>query len=239
MKDLLERVLKQLPSYLPDLVVLVTGPKTAIMGWVREASGDLTRPLIFVSVSVAIGFLIQLPQLSKEADFASLVASMAVFKVIALMLVAAIIHLLFRVAGGQASFAATFSAYLYIVSPLYLAMVILDTAGIGILHDYSPAVSAAARLEPNYIFAESARLREFTNAAPELAVAYQLLNIVAIIAFGGWYIACWGAFRQLHAVTRWRSTLVCLLAIAASGLSLYSLKYVLLGMFRTGIPPLR
>jgi hypothetical protein len=57
-KDLLERILKQLPGYLPDLVSLVNRPKTAMLRWVVEAAGDLTRPLTFVGVSVAIGFLL-------------------------------------------------------------------------------------------------------------------------------------------------------------------------------------
>jgi hypothetical protein len=124
-KDLLERILGQLPGYLPDLASLVTRPKTAILRWVGEAAGDLTRPLTFVGVSVAIGFLLQLPQLGKEDTFTTLVASMAVFKVLALVMCAAVIQLVFRVAGGHASFSATFSAYLYIVSALYIAGVIL------------------------------------------------------------------------------------------------------------------
>jgi hypothetical protein len=238
-KDLLERVLKQLPGYLPDLASLVTGPKTAILRWVGEAAGDLTRPLIFVAVSVAIGFLLQLPQLGKEADFATLVASMAVFKVLALVVFAAIIHLLFRVAGGNAIFASTFSAYLYIVSPLYVVMVILDTATIGVLRAYDPVVGAAARLDPYYLFADADRMRKFAAAEPGLALAYQLLNLTVLIVFLGWFTACWGALRHLHAVARSRSALVGFATLAGSVLFFYGMKYILLGMFGTAMPALR
>jgi hypothetical protein len=237
--DLLERVLKQLPGYLPDLASLVTAPKTAILRWVGEAAGDLTRPLIFVAVSVGIGFLLQLPQLGKEADFATLVASMAVFKVLALVLFAAIIHLLFRAAGGRASFAATFSAYLYIVSPLYLVLVILETATLGVLRAYDPVVGAAARIDPNYLFADEAQMQIFATAAPGLALAYSLLHVTMLIVGLGWFIACWGAFRQLHAVARWRSALVGLATFAAAIIFFSSMKYILFGMFSTAIPPLR
>ena len=238
MKDLLERVLKQLPGYLPDLASLVTGPKTAIVRWIGEATGDLTRPLIFVAVSVAIGFLLQLPQLGKEADFATLVASMAMFKVLALMLFAAIIHLLFRVVGGHASFAATFSAYLYIVSPLYLVLVILQTGTLGVLHTYDPVVGAAARLDPNYLFADVERMRTFATAAPGLALAYNLLICAQIIVVLGWFIACWGALRKLHAVARWRSALAGIATLAAAVIFFPGMNFVLRGMFRTAIPPL-
>lgn len=239
MKDLLERVLKQLPTYLPDLVSLVTGPKTAILRWIGKTKGDLTRPLIFVAVSVAIGFLLQLPQLGKEHDFTTLVASMAVFKVLALVLFAGIIHLLFLAVGGRTSFAATFSAYLYIVSPLYLVLVILETATLGVLRAYDPAVSAAARLDPGQLFSDPERMRTFATAAPGLALAYSVLNYAAIIVALGWFIACWGALRHLHAVARWRSTLAGIATLAAAVIFFSGMNYVLLGMFGTHAPPLR
>jgi Yip1 domain len=237
--ELLERALKQLPSYLPDLASHVTGPKTAILGWVEEAKGNLTRPLIFVAVSVAIGFLLQLPQLGKENDFATLVASMSVFKVLALVLFAAIIHLVFLAVGGRASFAATFSAYLYIVSPLYIVLVILETALLGVLRAYDPAAGAAARLDPNHLFADLERWQTFATAAPSLALAYNVLNYALIIVFFGWPVACWGALRQLHAVGRWRSALAGIATLATAVIFFSGMKYILLGMFGMYVPPLR
>ena len=103
MKELLEPVLKHLPGYLPGMVSLVTGPKTTIIRWVDEEKGDFTRPIIFVALSVAFGFLLQLPQISKDLDFVMLVVGMAVYKVLALVLFAVIIHLFFRVLRGHAS----------------------------------------------------------------------------------------------------------------------------------------
>lgn len=239
MKELLEGVLKQLPGYLPALARLVTGPKTAILRWIKEATGDLTRPLVFAAVSVAIGFLLQLPQLGTEHDFTRLVASMAVFKVLALMLFAAILHLAFLAAGGRAGFAATFSAYLYIVSPLYIALVILETATLGVLRAYDPVVGAAARLDPNHLFADAERWQTFATAAPGLALAYGLLNFAIVIVVLGWFVTCWGAFRHVHAVARWRSALAGLASLAAGLIFFSGMKYVLLGMFGTNMPPLR
>lgn len=190
-------------------------------------------------MSVAIGFLLQLPQLGKEHDFATLVASMAMFKVLALMLFAAIIHLVFLAVGGRTSFAATFSAYLYIVSPLYIVLVILETATLGVLRAYDPVVAAAARLDPNHLFADSERWRTFATAAPGLVLAYGLLNFAIIIVVLGWFVACWGALRQVHAVARWRSALAGLASLAAAVIFFSGMNYVLLGMFGTYVPPLR
>ncbi len=239
MKDLLERILKLLPGYLPDLASLVTRPKTAILRWVGEAAGDLTRPLTFVGVSVAIGFLLQLPQLGKEDVFTTLVASMAVFKVLALVMFAAIIQLMFRMAGGHASFAATFSAYLYIVSPLYIAGVILEIARLGILRAYDPAIAVAVRLDPDYLVGNTDRWRTFQAAAPGLTLVYLLLTVATIFAVLGWFVACWGAFRQLHSIARWRSALAGVVTLAAGVIFFSGLQYVLLGMFGSRVPPLR
>ncbi|MGH8664125.1 MAG: Yip1 family protein, partial [Burkholderiales bacterium] len=238
-KDLLDNVLKQLSSYLPDLVNLVTRPKTAILRWLEETKGDLTQPLIFVAISVAIGFLLQLPQLGKDQDFTTLVASMAVFKVLALVLFAGIIHLLFRAVGGRARFAATFSAYLYIVSPLYLALVILETATLGVLRAFDPAVGAAARLNPGQLFADAERMRAFAAAAPGLALAYSLLNYATVIVVFGWVTTCWGAIRHLHSVARWRSALAGITTLAVAAIFFSGMQYVVLGMFGTHAPPLR
>jgi len=232
-------LLKQLPSYLPDFVSLVTGPKTAIRRWIEAAQDDLTHPIIFVSVSVAIGFLMQLPQIGKDADFSTLVAGMVVFKILALFLIAAVIHFLFRVVRGQASFAATLSAYLYTVSPLYLVFVVIETATLGMLRAYDPAVSAAERLKPLHLYADMEQMDAFTAAAPEVALSYGLLHLLRIIVFFGWFTVCWGAFRHIHAVPRWRSILVGIAAFYA-GLGVFmGLDYILIGMFGTEMPALR
>lgn len=239
MKDLLERILKQLPGYLPDLASLVTRPKTAILRWVGEAGGDLTKPLTFVGVSVAIGFLLQLPQLGKEDTFTTLVASMAVFKVLALVMFAGIIQLVFRIVGGHASFSATFSAYLYIVSPLYIAGVILEIARLGVLRVYDPAIAVTVRVDPDYLVANAERWRTFQAAAPGLAVVYVLLSLAWVFAVLGWFVACWGAFRQLHSIGRWRSTLAGVMTLVAGVMFFSGLQYIVLGMFGSRTPPLR
>lgn len=239
MKEILERVLKALPGYLPDLGSLVTGPKAAILRWVEEAQGDLSRPLMFVAISVGIGFLIQLPQIGKEHDFTTMVIGMSVFKILALVLFAAVIHLLFRIVGGGGSFSATLSAYLYIVSPLYIVLVILETAKVGVVRAYDPALATAERLDPNSLFTESERMQAFSQLAPDLALAYVVLSFAGFIALIAWPAACWGALRRLHGVGRWRSTVAGAAALAAALVFFPALQYLLLGMFGTRVPVLR
>jgi Yip1 domain len=238
MKEILERILKQLPSFLPDLGRLLTGPKRAIVGWVDEAKGDLSRPLVFVGVAIGIGFVLQLPLLGKEHEFMATAASMGLFKLVALLAFATIIHLLFRIVGGRAAFTSTFAAYLYLASPLYMALVLLDLGSQGVVRAFDPTLVAAARVDPLYFVSHPERAREFAAAAPQLALAYSLLMYAKLFIVLGWFTACWGAFRQLHGVKRWRSSVAGLAAALAFVVYTQALEFVLLGMFGVRAPPL-
>jgi hypothetical protein len=238
MKEILERILKQLPSFLPDLGRLLTGPKRAIVGWVEEAKGDLSRALVFVGVAIGIGFVLQLPLLGKEHEFMATAASMGLFKLVALIAFATIIHLLFRIVGGRAPFSSSFAAYLYLASPLYMALVLLDLASQGVVRAFDPSLVAAARIDPLYFVSHPERAREFAAAAPRLALAYSLLTYAKLFCVLGWFIACWGAFRQLHGVKRWRSSVAGVAAAPAYALYAQALEFVLLGMFGVRAPPL-
>ena len=240
MKELLERVLKELPGYLPDLAALATQPKTTIARLLESAAGDLAKPLVFVAVSVALGFLLQLPQLGKEHDFPTLVAGMAVFKVLALIGFAGIIHGCFVVLGGVGSFNATFSAYLYAVSPLYLALVVGEIASLGVLRAHDPALAAAARINPAHLFEQ-----ESPGSTPSRPPRRRRRGAISRCASR----CCWprscgspsagGAFARIHRTGAARSALAGLAAWIASFPFFMGLNYVLLGMFGAAVPALR
>lgn len=239
MKDLLERVLKQLPSYLPDLFALLARPKASMLRWVEEATGDLTRPLVFVAMTVAIGFLIQIPQLGKEHDFMSLTAGITGFKLVSMVVIAAIIHGLFVAAGGRAGYPQTLSIYFYLACPLYLAMVLIDTASLGAVRALDPELAALLRRRPDVLLVETQRARDFAAAQPGAALGYQLITSLALVVTIGWFVACWGAFRQVHGVSRLRSAIVGSVAVVLCSGAVYAMTFVMFGMFGAGMPPLR
>lgn len=236
MKELLEPVLKQLPGYVPDLGKLVTRPKTSIVRWVEEEQGTLTKPVIFVAISVAIGFLLQLPRVEKDQSLTTLVSSMAGFKIVALIVFAAVIHGLFKLVGGAAKFVATFSAYLYIVSPLYMALVLFDLATQGVVRGYNNPEFAAMLSADPFMNTNPALWKAFETARPDLALTYSLLMLAKLVLVLSWDVACWGAFRQLHGVNRLRSGLVGAATLVAFYLFTLSLTLVLRGMFGPQLP---
>jgi TIR domain/Yip1 domain len=239
-EPVLGSALKNLPSYFPDMARLVTRPKTSILQWTRDPNGILSRALVFVALSVAIGFLFQLPQLTKEQAFSSIAAGMAMFKVLAIVSMAGFIHLSFLAVRGRATFVSTLSAYLYVCSPLYLALVVLETASIGVLRTYDPAVADAARLGgPASLYSSAEQVRLFSANAPGLSNTYAILVLAMLLITPAWFVACWGALRELHGVPRWRSIVVGVATLGAALAMMYGLNYVLVGMFGTNLPPLR
>ncbi len=236
MKELLEPVLKQLPSYVPDLGKLVTKPKTSIGRWIEEEQGTLTKPVIFVAISVAIGFLLQLPRVERDQSLTTMVAAMAGFKIVALIVFAAVIHGLFRLVGGQAKFIATFSAYLYAVSPLYMVLVLFDLATQGVVRGYdNPEFAALLSMDP-FLEANPKLWKDFEAARPDLALTYSLLMLSKLFVALGWNVACWGAFRQLHGANRLRSGLVGVATLFAFYLFTRGMELILRGMFGPQLP---
>ena len=239
MKELLEPVLKQLPSYVPDLARLVTRPKTSIARWIAEEQAALARPVIFVALSVAIGFLLQLPRVDKDQSLTTMVAAMAGFKIVALIVFAAVVHGLFRLSGGQAKFVATLSAYLYSVSPLYIVLVLFDLASLGTLRGHAdPAFAAALRTDP-FMNEHPALWKAFEAARPDLARTYVAIGVARLGVILAWFVACWGAFRALHGVSRWRSSLIGVAAPIAFYLFMQGMGLVMRGMFGTQLPAIQ
>jgi SEFIR domain/Yip1 domain len=228
----------RLTAYLLDFGRLCQGPKTAIVRLTGEAAGDLTRPLVMVAACVVLGFLLQLPQLRSAASFATFAGTVAI-KLIGIPMIAATIHLLFRRVGGRAGFASTFSAYLYLISPLYLVVVMMDTISLGVLRAYNPGAADEARVDPSRTIANAAWVEKFMTDAPGLAVTYWLLTSALTIIGIGWFIVCWGAFRELHGVTRWRSTLAGIGTLIAGLIFGLAMKLMVSNMFNSDLPPLR
>src|SRR5262249_29892115 len=102
-----------------------------------------------------------------------------------------------------------------------------------------PAIAVAVRVDPDYLVANAERWRTFQAAAPGLAVVYVLLSLAWVFAVLGWFVACWGAFRQVHSIGRWRSALAGVMTLVAGVIFFSGLQYIVLGMFGSRTPPLR
>lgn len=238
MKDLAERVLTRLPAYLPDLAAMVSHPKRTIVAKSGGAGDDLHNALVFVAITVGLGFLLQAPTLPADVDFIETAAAMAAFKVVAILLFSAVIHGLFRLLRGRGSYLRTLTAYLYMISPLYLALVVLSLIGQGLLRAYDPGLGLEVRRNPLYFIENPETFTAFQDQAPLLAGAVTALNTVQNLATLVWFVTCLGAFRAVHEVTRRRSAVAGLLIVVAWWPYAFAILFLAIGMFGLMAPPL-
>ncbi|HJQ55993.1 MAG TPA: YIP1 family protein [Vineibacter sp.] len=237
MKELLERIFKYLPAYVPELTRLIARPKTTVARFTAGATDDLTHALVFVGITVAIGFVLQAPTLAKGHDFLTIVGSMIAFKIVAFLAFSAVIFGVMRLLGGNGEYLKTLAVYAYLVCPAYLAAVVLDLIGRGIVRSHDEQLAARLVNEPGLLLG-TADYDAFFDKAPGLASVYVLVYLTQLVVLVTWFFLCWGALRQVHGLSRLRSTMAGVLAYAAAWVVAPSLNYLAVGIFGSGRPPL-
>lgn len=237
MKDLLERIFRYLPHYVPELASLIGRPKRTIIARNTGAPDDLTQALLFVGVSVAIGFVLQAPTLGQEHDFITVAGGMAAFKIVAIMIFSGIIWGILRLFGGTADYVRTLIAYLYAVSPAYLALIVLNLMSRGIIRAYDGALADQMRANPS-ILAEPGLMDSFSAQAPHLAWPYAAVQLLIWATMLVWPLICWGAFRHAHEISRLRSGLAYVAVIAMWMPYAFLLWALAFGIYGTVAPPI-
>lgn len=238
MSNLAERAFAQLPAYLPDLIALVGQPKRAIAARNSGDAEDLRRAIVFVGITVALGFMLQAPAIGPHGDFLALAATMAAYKVVAILLFSGIVWGTFRLVGGRGEYQRTLIAYIYMVSPLYLAMVVLTLIATGFVRAYDAELGLRLRVEPILFVQEPVLLEDFISASPTLARGFMATNILAHAVVLAWFVACLGAFRALHGVSRLRSGIAGALIAALLYPFTVVIAFLSLGIFGSLAPPL-
>jgi hypothetical protein len=238
MSNLAERAFAQLPAYVPELIALIGQPKRTIAACNDGDPEGLRRAIAFVGITVAVGFVLQAPAIGPQGDFLALAASMAAFKVVAILLFSGVVWSIFRLVGGRGEYLRTLIAYIYMVSPQYLAMVVLSLIGTGFVRAYDVELGLRLRIEPFLFSQEPELLDAFISASPTLAGGYVAINTLAWAVFLAWFLACLGAFRALHGVSRLRSGIAGITIIALFWPFIALISFLSLGMFGSLAPPL-
>ena len=209
MRDLIEIILKNLAGYVPVLVSIVTTPKHSILKLIIREPDKLNKALVFCGLTIAIGFMLQAPLLKMDQDFVTIAGSMLALKIIAILTFAGLIVMIFRLVGGEGDYETTLCAGLYIISPVYLLLVVTNMISLGILSTYNPEMAIMWRSGQGL---SAEQIQEFINLALPLAVGFLFLQLFQLLIAIIWFLICWGIYRTIHQVSRARSTLVYLIA---------------------------
>jgi hypothetical protein len=237
MKELLERIFKYLPSYVPELTRLIGRPKTTIAQFTAGAADDLTHALVFVGITVAIGFVLQAPTLAKDHDFLTSAGGMAAFKIVAILGFSAVIFGAMRLLGGRGDYLRTLAVYVYAICPLYLAGIVFHLIGQGIVRSHSEQLATRLAHQPDLLLGTLA-FDAFLDEAPVLAAAYLLVSLAQMVMVLAWGIVCWGSLRHVHQLSQMRSTMAGVLVLAGAYVYGHCLTFLLAGIFGSGRVPL-
>lgn len=230
MKELLELILKHTSGYLPVLFAMFGRPKTTIATKVTGKNADLDNALLFIGISIAIGFALQAPLIPKGDDLMVTVGSTLVAKIVFILMFAGVIWVVMRLFGGHGSFEANLSAYLYVSGPLYLLLVLINILSLGLLSSLDPELTKQGNAA--HILAwQGAWLENFISDAPAQSVSYLVSRLLLWVVFFAWLLICWGAFRKIHGVTRWRSSAAFVLSYVALYPVGWIVIWILIGLF--------
>lgn len=211
MTDLFALLLRSLRGYVPVLLALLHRPKTTILARLYDRPDPLGDAMAFFGITLGLNLALQAPMLAPEDAFPTVAGSLLVAKTMTMLVFNGAVALLFRLLGGRGGLVATFCASLYIVSPAYLFIVFTTLLGLGIVAGIDPDLARALK-------SGTASLPEvhaiLTGDAPGAAALLGLTSLLQFFGLVAWFLTCWGAYRAIHGVSRWRSALTYLAAWA-------------------------
>lgn len=202
MKDLIELILKNLTTYVGVLSAVTAAPKSSVAELIKRQD-PLEKATVFACTTAALGLALQAPLLTAGQDFTIVAGSMFVVKIVSILAFSSAVFWSFRMLGGQSDFRTTLCVYLYLICPLYLLFTLLDLVVLGLLSS-DPAMAASWQRGWNLT---PEQLDSLMRVAPGRANMVATLALAMPLSTPVWFSICWGAFRTIHGVSKWRSAL--------------------------------
>jgi len=211
MKDIILLILKELPQCFRNFGRLLMAPKRFLRDRNRYSEARLTQALTFAGVSFALYSIILALSVPVGTDFLTRTASHALLTLTLTLLFGAEVVLAWRIVGGRARFGRHWITYLYQQAGFLLIFVVCLLIFFGLLEFLLPDVSHVAR---NMIMRggkdEAGAFRIALQAAITAQQQPQLLAIAAwdvltVLTPWTWFYLSWGAYREIHGLSRARS----------------------------------
>ena len=212
MKEIFEKLVGLIPAYFEALFPLLTGPKRFIAARLSSDEPAMSKALVFLAISFAIGWILKIP-LSRGDPLLELGTGGA-FELVNVLAYGTALYLAWRIAGGKAGLQKFLTIHFYyagilllLATGLYLGFAgtirAIDPALYKDLHDAAYAGNLAAFLVDN-------QARLLASSAYRASLPVQFAVFGALLA---WIFAGWGAYRALNRLSRLRSTMAGLLFV--------------------------
>jgi hypothetical protein len=213
MNELLQRIVAFIPAYVGNLVNVVQGPKRFIRGRLSHQEHQLEDALLFLGISFLIGWVLKLSFVGKEL-FKELLADSGFILMMTLGYGLAVC-LAWRTVKGRADTQKHLIIHFYYSGVLILGEACWFMALIGILKAGSPQFYTQLMdsvQRGNLRFFVDPRNADALSRVP----GFWLVYCGGIIAAIGWWIAGWGAYRELNRLSKLRSAIAAVLFVILS-----------------------
>jgi len=218
--------------YISSLGALLVRPKTFLARNNRGRQVDFIQAWVFLSITIALfnsAFLLAAPR--KEAFGLTLLASLFLCLLLYFLL-SAPLYAAWRLAGATRGYYRVAVIWCYQAAVLFLTFFLYAMASLTIVGVLYPEMPNRVRDE----LAKPGDLQSRVDAA--LALWAQAMNreagaavgllLIACLTFSViWFLASWGAYRQVLTLTRWRSAQALALFVALAIAPVVALAWLL------------
>ncbi len=212
MKDLYEKLIGLIPTYLDNFFGLISGPKHFVAESAFAKEPAMEKALVFFAVSFVMSWILSIP-LNRNDPFLEL-GSDAIFALIYVLAYGVALYAAWSIVGGRSGFRKLMTIYFYYTAILKLIFSLVFLSMMGAMRMVDPTL-----YRDIFDAVYSGNLAKFLLNNEELLLkntGYQLSVIVLFIGFSvmlAWIFIGWGAYRELNQLSRLRSTLAGLLFI--------------------------
>ena len=120
MKELIEKILAYIPSYLLTLGKLLARPKTFLAGSQPDTEVGFQNALQFLVITVVLFVIVLSPLEPKKSDVWTRVATLSILEVLGVAVMACVLRLGWRIVGGRSTIRSFFTLYAYLSSVVLL-----------------------------------------------------------------------------------------------------------------------
>ena len=226
---------KQAPRFVERLLGLLGGPRRYLGSLDLAAPAVLTEAMVFYTLALIVDAILALPFGGDATSFWTGAAIGVVVQVLSLFVMVMILTLIWRLLGGRAALRShlIYSLYLWGVGVLILGLSGLAAKGLVMVRrpdwfeTYRDYMTMLMIQSPEI---EAERFVELD--ASDLLFMAMLVLLVGHLLLIAWFLAGWGAFRDLNESTRGRAILALILFLVVA----YPINYLLVaGQYAAGV----
>jgi hypothetical protein len=220
-KDLIEKVLSYIPTYLQTFAAVLVRPKVFAATQRGDEATKFRDGLVFLGISILVQILLAWNRLPPEREIYETAATQALVVAVSMALGMAQLLIAWRLVGGKAPAINFAIIYCYFVGVWMVSLSVSLVIGLGFFKFLDRPLYDA------YIASLHAHTPEPLGLATSTGYRWLIFIFTAgCVLVGIWMVIAWGAWRELNGLGRWRS-LIAALVVFVTGIANFAITLFL------------